>query len=129
MKLQIKSILGSVLFEYECEQNTRLKTLLEAIKSGANLRSADLRSADLHSADLWGANLWGADLDNRYIQVSCIGSAKRITTYCFEEDKIWCGCFTGTLGEFEAKVQETHKDNEVYLKEYLGFINYIKLIK
>jgi hypothetical protein len=35
---------------------------LEAIKNGANLRSADLRSANLHGADLRSANLRSADL-------------------------------------------------------------------
>jgi len=52
-----------------------------------------------------------------------------MTTYCFDDDKIWCGCFTGTLAELEAKVKETHKDNKQYLSEYMGFINYIKSLK
>ena len=60
IKIQIKSIWGTVLFEYEKENNTIKDTLLEAIKKGADLRSADLRSADLRSADLSGADLRGA---------------------------------------------------------------------
>jgi hypothetical protein len=40
-----------------------------------------------------------------------------------------CGCFTGTLKEFEAKCKKTHKDNKQYLAEYLGFIKYIKSLK
>ena len=52
-----------------------------------------------------------------------------MTTYCFEEDKIWCGCFIGTLEEFEMKVNETHRNNDKYLNEYIGFINYIKSLK
>jgi hypothetical protein len=52
-----------------------------------------------------------------------------MTTYCFEDDIIWCGCFKGTLEQFEDKCKETHANNEQYLKEYLGFINYIKNIK
>jgi uncharacterized protein YjbI with pentapeptide repeats len=95
----------------------------------ANLRSADLRSADLRSANLRSADLSSANLDKRYISISCIGSSKRMTTYCFEDNKIWCGCFTGTLEEFELKVNDTHKNNAQYLKEYLGFINYLKSIK
>ena len=95
----------------------------------ANLSSADLRSADLSYADLSSANLSSADLDKRYIQIACIGSLKRMTTYCFEDDKIWCGCFIGTLKEFETKCKETHKNNKQYLNEYIGFINYIKSLK
>jgi uncharacterized protein YjbI with pentapeptide repeats len=184
MKIEIKSISGKVLFEYDCEDNTIRKTLEQAIKNSADLRFADLRStdlssADLSSADLRFANLSSADLssadlssadlrfadlrsadlryaklsfanlssadlssaklrsanlsyaklDKRYIQVTRIGSAKRITTYCFDDDIIWCGCFTGGLEQFEAQVNETHKGNEQYLKEYLGFINYIKSLK
>ena len=61
-KIEIKSIFGDLIFEYEKENNTIKDTLLEAIKNGANLRGADLRSADLRGADLYGANLYGADL-------------------------------------------------------------------
>jgi len=174
IKLQIKSIFGKLLFEYECEDNTIEKTVTEAIKNSANLSSADLRyanlsyadlrsadlryanlsyadlrsanlssanlryadlssadlrSADLRSANLRSANLRSAETDKRYIQISCIGSQKRMTTYCFEDDKIWCGCFTGTLEDFEKQVQKTHKDNENHLKEYIGFINYLKSLK
>ena len=100
----------------------------------ADLRLADLRSADLHSADLHSADLSLADLslaktDKRYIQIACIGSRKDTTTYCFEDDKIWCGCFSGTLEEFKARVKETHKGNKQYLSEYMGFIEYLKSLR
>ena len=71
VKIQIKYYFtGSVLFEYECEDNTISKTVQEAVSkranlrsaylSGANLSGANLRSADLRSAYLSGANLSGA---------------------------------------------------------------------
>jgi hypothetical protein len=192
--IQIKSIFGKILFEYEREDNSIAKTITKAISNSADLRyanlryadlssadlssadlryanlryadlssadlryanlryadlsSADLRYADLSSADLRYANLRSADLryanlryadlssadlrsanlDKRYIQIACIGSRKDMTTYCFEDDQIWCGCFKGTLEEFEAKVNITHKNNEKYLTEYLGFIEYLKSLK
>ena len=177
IKISIKNrFTGSIIFEYEKENNTIKETLKEFIRQEldegkssadlssadlssadlssavlsyanlssadlhsadlrsadlryANLSSADLHSADLRSADLRSANLSSADLDKRYIQVSCIGSSKRMTTYCFDDDAIWCGCFKGTLQEFEEKVNKTHKNNAQYLKEYLGFINYVKSLK
>jgi hypothetical protein len=49
--------------------------------------------------------------------------------YCFEDDTIWCGCFTGTLKEFEKKVNEVHKNNPQHLKEYMGAINYFNSLK
>lgn len=63
LKIQIKhSWTGSVLFEYEKEGNTIKQTLLEAVKSGADLCGADLSCADLRDADLSCANLCNADL-------------------------------------------------------------------
>ena len=58
IKIEIKHWLnGSVLFEYEKENNTLRDTVLEAIKSSADLSSADLRSANLSYANLHYANL------------------------------------------------------------------------
>ena len=63
IKIQIKHYLtGSVLFEYEKENNTIKDTLVEAVARGADLWGADLRGADLRGANLRGANLWGANL-------------------------------------------------------------------
>ena len=62
-KIEIKHWLtGSILFEFECDGNTILKTLVEAVNKKANLRGAYLRGADLRGADLYGADLYGADL-------------------------------------------------------------------
>jgi uncharacterized protein YjbI with pentapeptide repeats len=63
MKIEIKSWLsGSILFEYESENNTIKNTLEHAILRNADLRNADLRGAILRNADLTGAVLTGADL-------------------------------------------------------------------
>ena len=103
--------------------------LSSADLSYANLRSADLNSANLRSADLSSANLNSANLDLKFISLNRIGSRREMTTYCFDNDTIWCGCFKGTLEEFEKKVNKTHKDNKQHLKEYTGAINYIKFLK
>ena len=55
---------GAVVFEYTKKGNTITETVLEAIRRGADLRSADLRSADLRSANLRDADLRSADLRN-----------------------------------------------------------------
>ena len=77
IKIQIKSIWGSVLFEYEKENNTIKKTLQEADLQGADLQEADLQGANLQGADLrganlWGADLWGADLRGANLDYSCL---------------------------------------------------------
>ena len=66
-KIEIKSYLGAVLFEYESDENTLKKTIERAVLQGADLRDADLRDAVLQGAvlqhaDLQGAVLRGADL-------------------------------------------------------------------
>ena len=104
-------------------------SLIGASLDRASLNGASLDRASLIGASLDGASLIGASLDKRYISITRIGSSNRMTTYCFDDDVIWCGCFKGTLQEFENKVNETHKDNELYLKQYLGAINYIKSLK
>lgn len=46
IKFEIKNRwTGSVLFEYEKEDNTLKDTVEEAVKKGANLRGADLEGA------------------------------------------------------------------------------------
>ena len=58
-KIEIKSIFGNLLFEFEKENNSVKDTLLEAIKADANLSGANLRRANLS-----GANLSDADLSD-----------------------------------------------------------------
>ena len=79
LKIELKHwATGAVLFEYEAEDNTLVKTIREANLSdadlsdanlsganlnGANLRDANLNGANLSDADLRGANLSGAELN------------------------------------------------------------------
>ena len=64
IKIQIKSIWGDILFEYEKENNTIKDTVLEAIKQKADLSYADLRSADLRYANLRSAK-------NLFVGLAC----------------------------------------------------------
>lgn len=140
--IEIKSLSGRIWASYDVESVK--EAVGKAVKEGVLLRHAYLSSADLRHADLSGADLRGADLrgaylidadlsnastDKRYIQVGCIGSVKRQTTYCMDDDNVWCGCFEGTLEEFEEKVKETHADNKQYLAEYMGAIEYFKSLR
>jgi hypothetical protein len=63
MQIEIKrKYTNEVIFSHDCENNTIIKTLEEAIKSGANLRGANLSCANLSCANLSGADLGGANL-------------------------------------------------------------------
>ncbi len=44
-KIEIKSYFGALLFSHKTEDNTIKNTVLEAIKSGADLQIADLHGA------------------------------------------------------------------------------------
>ena len=114
--------------------------LAEANLTGADLAGADMTGADLTGADLAGANLAWADLaraisDKKYLQISCIGSRKGITTYCIDDNIVLCGCWNnfkgGTLAEFESRVEEVYggngkKPDKQYYTEYMAAIAFFK---
>ena len=78
VKIQIKSVFGKVLFEYEKEDNTIKDTLVEAVKRGADLGGAYLRRAYLGDADLRGADLGGADLRDADLRDADLRDAKEV---------------------------------------------------
>ncbi len=105
---------------------------------GANLRHANLHYADLHGADLHGAdlrhanlrhaNLCGANLyETGFIIIGHIGSRNDVTYYHVQNDLVRCGCFNGTLAEFEESIRERHKDGR-YLHEYEAALTFIKSV-
>ena len=75
IKIQIKSIYGSILFEYEKEKNTIKDTLLKAIESGADLSGANLSYANLSYANLSGANLRDANLSGANLSYADLSGA------------------------------------------------------
>ena len=79
VKIQIKNRwIGSILFEYEKEDNTIKDTLIEALKNDAYLSDADLRGAYLSGAYLRGADLSYADLSYAYLRGADLRGAKQI---------------------------------------------------
>ena len=75
VKIQIKSIFGEVLFEYEKEHNTIKDTVEEAVRQKASLYRANLDGASLDGASLYRASLNGASLYRAknipYIPLNC----------------------------------------------------------
>jgi len=112
MKIEIKSIFGAVLFEYDVENNSIRKALVEAVSKKADLQVADLQVADLRGADLPGAYLRGAYLRGAYLRGHKIKSAQVFTglykyvTIPFiteeGEKRICLGCYNRSLKEWEA---------------------------
>ena len=91
MKIQIKTILGKLLFEYDIENNSIRKTLKKAIKeraylTGADLRGAYLTGAYLRDAYLTGADLRGADLRGAYLAGAYLRDADLTGAYLRDAD-------------------------------------------
>ena len=125
-----------------CDANLRDADLCCADLFGADLRDADLcganlRDANLRGADLRCANLCDADLPAIILQAGPIGSRKDYIVYNASDDNILCGCWNdhmgGTLGEFEARVEEVYpsekKDTLRFRNEYLAVIGYFKTVR
>ena len=107
--------------------------------SYADLSYANLYEADLIYADLSYANLYEADLSKTkfystnlykakgdFVGVENIGSRNDTTHYFYNENRIICGCFDGTMKEFEDKVKETYKESSKEYKQYMIAIDTLK---
>ena len=86
-------------------------------------------------SDAWvygNAQVYGdADIenDNNHCGFDCFGSCNRHThAYLTKDNKveITCGCFRGSIEEFEKKVEKTHSGT-IYEKQYKAIINVIKI--
>lgn len=74
-KIEIKSIFGLILFEFEKENNSIKDTLVEAVNRGVDLRHVDLDGADLRCIDLRGADLRSAYLSGAYLRGANLSEA------------------------------------------------------
>ena len=60
-----------------------------------------------------------------------IGSRHDFTTFIKSNDEViyvTCGCFFGTINEFEKKVLETHDKDSIHRKQYINVIGCVKNI-
>ena len=96
----------------------------------ANLDGAYLDGAYLARANLAGANLAGANLAGKrsVFQIGPIGSrCAYFVAYLTSKGVILkAGCFTGSVAEFETKLQDEHGDNK-HAQEYRAALQLIKV--
>ena len=95
-----------------------------AILIGANLSYADLSEASLIGAKFYLTNLYKSKGD--FVSVGNIGSRNDTTHYFYKDNRIICGCFSGTMKDFEEKVKESYGEYEVEYKEYIIAIDTLK---
>lgn len=106
---------------------------------GTDLRNANLTNADLSLANLSYANLYEADLSktefyptnlyktkDNFVGVENIGSRNDTTHYFYNDNRIICGCFDGTMEEFKNKVKETYEESSKEYKQYMIAIDTLK---
>lgn len=112
----------------------RCTNLIGAILNYADLYGVDLKSADLSYADLKDANLSKTKfyLTNLYktkgefVGIENIGSRNDTTHYFYNDNRIICGCFDGTMKEFKDKVKESYEENTKEYKQYMIAIDTLK---
>lgn len=87
------------------------------------------------SGDAWvSGNAWVSgdaeiDSNDKHCGFDCFGSANRHTHAYLTKNgnvEITCGCFRGSIEEFEKKVEETHSGT-IYETQYKAIINVIKI--
>ena len=105
--IQIKSIFGKIIFEFQKENNSIKETAERAVFEGADLLGADLRGADLGGANLVGADLVGAYLVGN-VKILCCKNFTGIYKYVvipyitIENIKmIKMGCFNRSLEDWQ----------------------------
>ena len=112
-----------------CEADLCGANLCGADLRWANLKEADLRwanlnEADLRDADLCGANLRGA-IGLRYAQCSFSaheGGRQLTGVVIAEELRLFCGCFSGTLAELDAYIDNGEQGYKATRKLARDFI-------
>ena len=77
--MEIRNIYGAVIFA--SEESTTKDSVLDAIKSGADLSEADLSGAYLYGADLSGANLSEANLSGANLSGANLSGANLSEAY------------------------------------------------
>ena len=110
VKIQIKSIYGDIIFEYEKENNTLKETVEKAVKAGANLSGANLNGASLYGANLNEAslnraNLSGANLNGASLNEAILNGASLpiFCKWCFGviDNLIYIGCKKMSIEEWD----------------------------
>ena len=139
IKIEIKSIFGTLLFTHECDENTIRKTVEKAFAEsanlrGANLRGANLRGANLIDANLRGANLIGANLEGANLRGANLEGANKIPMYCkwsigITDGLIHIGCKKQTIEQWDAffasdEVYETPRDTDDFKRIEASYLAY-----
>jgi hypothetical protein len=129
IKIQIKSIVGNILFEYEKENNTIKDTIEQAIKENANLKNANLNNANLKNANLenaylYNANLYNANLENANLNNAYLYNANLENANLENANLYNANLYNANL--YNANLENANLENAylpLWCKWSFGFIN------
>ena len=88
-----------------------------------------IEKEDNLSGNAWVSGNARVSNDNEHCGFDCFGSANRHThSYKTKSGKIeiTCGCFLGSIEEFEKQIKETHQGNE-FERQYIAIVEVIKI--
>lgn len=90
----------------------------------SNLSFSNLNNANLKYTKFYLTNLYKAK--GSFVSVGNIGSRNDATHYFYKINRVICGCFNGTMEEFEDKVKETYTNDTKEYKQYIIAIRTLK---
>ena len=64
-----------------------------------------------------------------YVLAGPAGSRAAVTTFVPGDDMVFCGCFSGTLEEFAARVEETHEGQALFLSQYRSMVQFFRWMR
>ena len=64
-----------------------------------------------------------------YVLAGPAGSRAAVTTFVPGDDMVFCGCFSGTLEEFVARVEETHEGQALFLSQYRSMVQFFRWMR
>ena len=91
---------------------------------GTDFSFSNLRNADLEGAGFYLTNLYKAKGD--FVGIENVGSRNDTTHYFYKDNRVICGCFDGTIEQFEEKVKNTYKSDDKEYKQYMIAIRTLK---
>lgn len=120
-KFIIINAFGVKLFQIKCTRKIKYANIGDL--GGYIEKEDNLFGNAWVSGDAWVRN------NNEHCGFDCFGSANRHThAYKTESGKIeiTCGCFRGSIEEFEEQVRKTHQGNE-FERQYMAIAEVIKI--
>lgn len=83
-----------------------------------------MTNSDLSKTKFYLTNLYKTKGD--FVGVENIGSRNDTTHYFYNDNRIICGFFDGTMKKFEDKIKEIYKENSKEYKQYMIAIDTLK---